>query len=131
MAHKVMQAELHDPDNDKIGDCLRACLASVLDLELREVPHIARALWPSDDDDAWNAATNEFLATRGLYFVPLGVGYRHLLRGYCLAVGPSPRYPEVHHVVVYKDGEFWHDPHPEGGDIMPVFYKVIVSLCDG
>lgn len=37
----VMCRVKHDPDNDSYGDCLRACIATVLDLTADEVPHFA------------------------------------------------------------------------------------------
>ena len=130
MAHRVMQQERHDPENGQIGDCLRACLASVVGVKLEEVPHIGRNLWPSRDPVEWDAAVEKFLAEHGMYSFPIGVGYKHLLRGYCLAIGQSPRHPDENHVVVYKDGEFWHDPHPDGGGLVEVsHFSVMAALC--
>lgn len=125
MAHRVMQQERHDPENGQIGDCLRAGLATLLELTLEEVPHIGRKLWPSHD-----AAVEAFLGEHGMYSFPVGVGYKHLLKGYCLAIGQSPRHPDENHVVVYKDGEFWHDPHPDGGGLVEVsHFSVMAALC--
>ncbi len=130
MAIKVMQQELHDPENGQIGDCLRACLATLLELSIEEVPHIGRKLWPSHDAAEWDAAVEKFLVGHGLYSFPLGTGYKHLLRGYCLASGQSPRHLDENHVVVYKDGEFWHDPHPDGSGLARVdYFSVMAALC--
>jgi len=44
----VDQTILHDPKNGKVGDCFRACVASLLELPPETVPHFAelrRDLW--------------------------------------------------------------------------------------
>jgi hypothetical protein len=87
------------------GDCLRACIASLLELDPQEVPHFAAS------DEPWSVTMNDWLGPRGLYAA-----------GFCLAqedeppvprirVGPSPRGDWCHAVVVDADGSE-HDPHP-------------------
>ncbi len=42
----------HDPDNGLYGDCFRACIASVLEMELEEVPHFYDGFDGDMDGDA-------------------------------------------------------------------------------
>lgn len=56
---------LHDPENGKYGDCLRACIASLLELDADDVPHFHH------DDPGGEEANRrmyEFLEGRG--YVP-------------------------------------------------------------
>lgn len=41
--------EIHDPENGTWGDCSRACLASLLNLKIDQVPHFAEN-YSSDED---------------------------------------------------------------------------------
>lgn len=55
----------HEPENGKYGDCVRACIASLLELPAEDVPHFY------EDDpggDVANERIKTFLATKG--FVP-------------------------------------------------------------
>lgn len=119
----VDQAVMHDPDDpDAVpGDCTRACVASLLDLELDQVPHVVHnptgylpdrdplterhgALWwrrlrrflrTNHDLDvaAW-----EVLDTRGRT-LEVRQADGHPWEGHVLLGGPSPRGPFGHLVV--------------------------------
>ncbi len=56
--NRVWQKNKHDPANGVFGDCQRACIASMLDLRLEEVPHFADG-WPSSD--VFAKRLNDFL----------------------------------------------------------------------
>lgn len=95
------------------GNCLQACVASVLDLPIDRVPHFL------DFGDNWFHALELFMDNYGIEYEGTG-GTRTIseyegVDGYIIACGESPRHR--HHAVVYKDGEMIHDPHPEGGGI--------------
>lgn len=95
------------------GDCFRACVASVLDVPIGEVPNFVA-------EAAWFRALLDWLAPRGLWFVsmpatpapwiPDGVHY--------IASGPAPR--GVSHAVVMSDGLLVHDPHPSRDGLLSV-----------
>jgi hypothetical protein len=38
----IDQEFMHDPEKGIIGDCFRACIASILELDINEVPHFYR-----------------------------------------------------------------------------------------
>ena len=94
------------------GDCLRAVVASLMELPLEEVPHFV-----SLPQDEWWDAVEGFFRDRGLLIVwnpiaqnvggwlPLGIDI--------MVTGKSPR-GDWNHVVIMRDWELVHDPHPSG-----------------
>lgn len=91
------------------GDCWRASLASLLDLEPEEVPHFA--LYRS-----WWEETRRWLQGRGLdlVFIPADderVGLVEVDLPVMVG-GPSPRGDFGHCVVGTLDGTLLWDPHP-------------------
>jgi hypothetical protein len=90
---------------DGKGNCFQAALASLLELELEEVPNFASynsvgQFWPK----FW-----EWLQENGLAITTTRVKPN----GYSLMRVKSPRL-DCHHEMVAYDGEPVHDPHPEG-----------------
>lgn len=92
------------------GDCLRACVASLLDLDADDVPHFVQYINHPEGTDShlWYWALIGFCDAYGWR-----VGYSpDQPEGWALADGKSPRGHQ--HVVVVYDGELVHDPHPKG-----------------
>lgn len=87
------------------GNCLQACIASLFDLPLDEVPHFIRV-------PDWWEALNNWLGERGLYVMdyPTDAGLPWMA-GYQLIYGKSPR-GDFNHIVVGFEGAMVHDPHP-------------------
>ena len=56
------QEYLNDPSTGTVGDCWRACIASVIGCPIAEVPHFVR----DHGDDGWFEATNAWLAAQGV-----------------------------------------------------------------
>lgn len=92
------------------GNCLNACVASLLELPLggpEGVPEendgpLRRWLWERDMGIVWVEKE-----PNGRINWPYGGSF-------FLAAGPSPRNPEVDHAVVYGDHfKLAHDPHPD------------------
>lgn len=98
------------------GNCQQAATASLLGLDLCDVPNFMEhphGFWQS----FW-----EFIASRGLIAIELS-GER-VFDCYHLAYGPSPR--GVSHAVVYRDGKLAHDPHPSRAGLLSVDTTVLV-----
>ena len=116
----VDQEFLHDDNDDVVGDCVRASVASILNLPLSAVPHFVlqkhRAMM----------AMRHWLAERGLVVVEWKRKTRPLC--YYLAEGWSPR--ELRHMVVMFGDELAHDPHPSrsGVDIDTVLLLVPIDI---
>jgi hypothetical protein len=95
---------------NKNGNCVQACVASILELPLSDVPHFL-------EYNDWWEALNWFLGCRGMYAVDLMINVHKragfVCRGYHLINGPNTR-NGVLHAVVGKDGRMVHDPFPGG-----------------
>ena len=113
----VMCHVKHDPEAGTYGDCLRVCVASLLDLEAADVTHF----FHDDCDGATgNARLVEFLSGQG--YAPFWSHYPGELSlddvlGHQGAQNPTCHYllfgrvaSGGDHVVVCKGGEIVHDP---------------------
>ena len=115
----VFQTKLTPPS----GNCWAACVASVLELSIEDVPDIEfKQLEKHNTPDVkkfWRV-WGKWLATRNLQHLsvtaPKGVPFP---KGYILVCGVSPRGKWLHSVV-YRDGKLCHDPFPEGGGIKKI-----------
>jgi hypothetical protein len=100
----VEQTKLTYPD----GNCMSACLASILELTLDEVPCYV--------GDGWLEKYNQWLASFNLTMVNLtytsAEGEPWAPMGYSILAADSPR-GEWLHAVVCHNGEVVWDPHPQ------------------
>jgi hypothetical protein len=115
----IDQTRFYDPPKSR-GNCQQAATASLLGLELDEVPNFIeqpQGFWPS----FW-----EFLSSRGLVALDLD-GDKHF-DCYHLAYGPSER--GVSHAVVYRSGKLAHDPHPSRAGLLKVDMSVLIVPID-
>jgi hypothetical protein len=100
------------------GDCQRAALASLLDLELEQVPHFRLF-----GDGEWINVFNGFIWSVGYEWNGSADLARHKspanydhVDGYVMAVVPSKTYADceniTHAVILDLAGNVVHDPHP-------------------
>lgn len=116
----VTQTILHD-DPKRRGNCLAACVATFLGIDLREVPHFiefGEALNGESEHVAWLAMLCGFMAGRGRWIVDLDTLDQAEPDEVVFVAGPSPR--GVMHQVLYRNGVLWHDPHPSGAGLLEV-----------
>lgn len=124
------QEFLHEPEKGVLGDCLRACVASVLEVDRAEVPHFV-ALGVGDTDDEgleWWFELQNWLSTRELEcwylakeeFEPELVSFASY--GELLVSGKTVRGGgKVSHVCVAEpDGSVLHDPHPSRAGLISI-----------
>lgn len=105
----------HDA-NGVPGDCWKACVASLLDVEdYDSVPHfVALEHWWAETYKYVHETTGQSLRKwRTHSIIPEGLD---LLIG----VGPSPRGDFHHAVIVDRVGALVHDPHPSRMGILEV-----------
>ncbi|RUW55633.1 hypothetical protein EOA32_01030 [Mesorhizobium sp. M1A.F.Ca.ET.072.01.1.1] len=106
----------HDPDAGTFGDCVRACIASLLELGPGAVPHFYH---DSCDGETGHTRIREWLATRGL--VPFYAYYNgndplETVLEHMNTVNPGVHYMlygntgESDHVVVCCGNKIVHDP---------------------
>ena len=125
------------------GNCMSATISTLLGIDLREVPSFFEGCNMSEPDCPESGAKfrdnlNRFLASRGFTSICLGQPIPHVewvteisrsMPGALLLVGgKSPR--GYMHSVIWKNGELWHDPHPEGGGVIAQDITFIVPLFD-
>jgi len=130
----VHQTLFGSPDStpDEVGNCYPACIATLLELPLADVPHVY-ALHPKDDDAACYAMLEWLQARRftSMSFSWAPWVHRYLLGAPCIVTGKSPRGDFMHAVVGEVTAEGWkllHDPHPSGAGIIsePTTVEVLV-----
>ncbi len=110
----VFQTRLRARD----GDCFRACIASIMEMKINEVPDVP--IQPDARD--WFKLWNQWLNGMNLQLVGIGCqgGDRNLRRigmaGYSIGLVRKPNWPKIEnidgHAVVFKDLEFVWDPDP-------------------
>lgn len=101
------------------GNCLTACIASIFNKDISEVPYFVA------HSDYFAAMYNWF------YFK----GYRIYItntpkiNGYVIVFGKSPR--SGTHAVIYKDGKPYFDPHPDNTFTLDVTDYLIIEPLQG
>lgn len=113
----VKQDRLYAEDGIGNGNCLAACLASLLELPLWMIPPFDQMFGRSD----WRARVDEYLGrVHGMQLIQTDGHELAALPEFYIACGMSAR--EVMHAVVYSHGELVHDPHWSNGGIVAVEY---------
>lgn len=115
----VLQTRLTGPK----ANCFVACLASILELAIDQVPDFYNM--GSDGKEAMTAV-QMWLINRGLQLVALKAPSHLLPMAYLIAEGPSERGRK--HAVVYFGEMPVHDPHPDGSGLLHVdLFRVFVA----
>lgn len=110
---KVMQTEFGVD-----GNCQSACIATITGIPLDAIPNFTKL---GKTDLQRRQAMCEWLWAHGwgiVTFVASDTEIRRWYPGFVIAGGESAR--GIYHGVVYKDGELWHDPHPDGTGLVKV-----------
>lgn len=108
------------------GNCVQACIASILNKELDEVPDFISIYLHSEHMDVsvfWDSV-EEYLLEQG-YLFTLAPNEQVLQTGIYLASGTSHR--GLPHMVI-MDGRFlFHDPHPDQTGVVQIdhIYRVV------
>lgn len=112
----VMQTIMYQDSPRVYGDCTRACIASILELSISEVPHFLEIA--QGDAYEYHDLIEGFLMTRGYAVLWQHDLAYHWKSGdpsvYHLMSGPSPRAAGIYHSVVGRNGVPYFDPHPSG-----------------
>lgn len=125
---------MHPTGESEHGDCLMACVASILEVSLETLP----VLPPSDEN--WFDTVAWVAQHAGFAILPLESQKRwhqsddvvkvdpHLIAptGYAIAIGPpTGRNERGYHAVVALDGHVVHDPHPTRTGITGIEYWIV------
>lgn len=132
----VTQTSFYDPEappEKQRGNCLTAVVASLLELPIEAVPNFVQDHVdhdPADETDGgdWNWWTrlHRFINEHGRqmrYLRNVAAPEPHPSHNdgfpdpepgeFYTVSGISPRDSRIHHIVIYRDGEMVHDPHPD------------------
>ncbi|ARV77204.1 hypothetical protein FDI21_gp033 [Pseudomonas phage Noxifer] len=96
------QTVMHEPEQGRYGNCMQACVASLLNLPLADVPHFHED--GCDVETFWERV-EDWLADRHYL-----LRYGHPEKTLCIASGKTVR--GTNHCVIMRDAELIHDPHP-------------------
>lgn len=116
---KVMQDKFGDE-----GNCMEACIASILEIPLDEVPYSVPY------GEKWMDILHPFLFDRGLYLITVDAEIFLKIKkpyGYSIGAGRSSRVLGFDHAVVCLDGETVHDPHPDPDPVEITEFSLFVS----
>ncbi len=92
------------------GNCLTACIASILEVTLDQVTVIGT-------DETWVYALGDWLRPRGLYPLCFQLDTAWRPPGLYILGGKSPRGNFLHAVVALGD-DVIHDPHPSRAGVL-------------
>jgi hypothetical protein len=119
----LKQRNRHNPERGVYGDCHRACVASILELSLDEVPHFCDG---DPGPEAWTAAERSWLREKGL--APVSVAFAATLAevfAYMLRVNPGVFYilggtskNGTGHSVIALEDRIVHDPSLDDSSIV-------------
>jgi hypothetical protein len=117
----VMQTKLYSDIGSHHGNCVAACLASILEVPLWMVPSFENMF--ARRNQYWLDRVGQWVERMfGLEFHSDGVESISedlvKLPEFYIACGPSPR--GVDHAVIHSDGKLVHDPHFSGDGIKAI-----------
>lgn len=125
-------------DPKRKGNCVAACVATVLGEPLDRVPHfIEFGIAYGDSEDVkevshghnWWAMLLGYLAGKGYWPVELDSLRDADAHELVLVAGMSPR--GVVHQVIYRSGRLWHDPHPSRAGVLDVREVLAIRSLPG
>ena len=125
------QTKFSDHNNPSLrGNCFSACLASIMDLDISEIPNFAQL---HNDTGEWLDAFFEFIRNYPKFELN-GSGHKIEelknypgVDGYVIVCGSSPRGFKAGHSVIYKNGEPFFDPHPDNTFLKKFEYFYLID----
>ena len=111
----------------KHGNCMQACVASLFELPLNEIPNFMK-----DGGDRYDYHLQKWCKKKNLLCLDVSIEDEHLLKYfkdiYLIGVGISPRDSNNNHAVIIKNGKIIHDPHPSNKGLMgkPTRYSIFI-----
>jgi len=106
---------IHQTKFGKGGNCFSACIASILELKIDDVPlFIEKGKWYHEYQIWLRSHDLDFIALKPW----LSQEEIYIPNVYSIVSGDGPR--GLLHSVVYLESNMVHDPHPEGGGVKNV-----------
>jgi hypothetical protein len=122
----VYQTIISDEAAGIHGNCFPACLASIMELPLEQIPDLQT---PKSE---WFNVLWTFLLKNGYEFLGTGtkedaLSYPTGIDGYYIVNGSSPRGFKRGHAVVFKNGVMVHDPHVSGLGVIDIWNYFMIE----
>lgn len=98
------------------GNCMAACVASMLEIDIATVPNFAESRYSERDLIEWLKQNFNLSYIE----VQINDSFKNLVKNtdvHHLIIGASPRGP-FYHAVVGRAGEIVHDPHPSKSGLL-------------
>lgn len=103
-------------DFGSTGNCFSACLASVFDIPLEDVPNFY--IIAGNDPAIWWGAVRDWLRLRGFGVMSIQANLIDQFEGLFIVGGESER--GIEHAVLYQNGKVIFDPHPSNVGVKEV-----------
>jgi hypothetical protein len=105
------------------GDCLRACICSLLEIPKEDSVHI----YNFAKDKKYPQKLYKFLYKHGYKLISSKYSNDiSIAQEYYMVWGMSNR--NVYHSVIYYKGKMVHDPNREGGGVVPDVYVLLENI---
>lgn len=118
------QQFLSDKANGVYGSCMITCYASYLDFDVNSCPQFQFLFGCNKPEGFWDLAVGLWLKCHGYNRVYSRTPPE--IEDYYFACGLSPR--GIGHMVIYKDGVLFHDPHPSNGGVEVDYYEYLDKI---
>lgn len=123
----VLQDSFYDPstpDGQTRGNCWTACIASIVEYALEDVPNFV-PIHAAGGEDWWDH-TMRWLYERG--YTAKRQQFSELDPDkYYVVSGQSPRFPDIGHAVVYRGTNMAHDPYPGGEGVHTPWHILLIE----
>lgn len=114
-----------DENAMKVGNCFATCIANILGLDIEDVPNVETLFKIKKKQEGyWLDVFMAWLDSIGYYYEQITEDNPPLENELYIANGATGR--GTMHSVIYKNGELYFDPFPNGkGIIIVEFFSVI------
>lgn len=113
------------------GNCFSACLASLLELNIDDVPNFYE-IGGAENVTWWNSV-REWLEQVGLGLVVMSlpsIECIDYLKGIHIVSGETIRGGGILHATLWESGKMIHDPHPLGDGLTSLIYVCFLYPLD-
>jgi len=94
--------------NSNNGDCVRACVASLLECNIDFIPNFME-----NSNEGYAQAVKKWGDELGIIVLDISTEDVGIFHGiHVMAFGKSPNFENCEHAVIYCNGELSHDPSP-------------------
>lgn len=115
------QTKLHNPEKGIFGNCMVTCYANYLNIPVESCPAFEELFSCKKPEGFWWQVVELWWKHKGYtvnYVVDVNDVPADVLKGICFVTGKSPRNSAVNHMVIYKNGQLYFDPHPDNTGII-------------